>query len=64
MQSNLITSRDLSESWCLNYSTLSQWRWNGKGPKYFKIGGRILYQTEDIVAFEEQQLRTNIIGGN
>ena len=62
MQSNLITTRDLSRRWNLTSSTLTQWRWYGKGPKYLKIGGRILYRIEDIIAFEEQQLRSNTIG--
>ena len=62
MQSNLITTRDLSRRWNLTSSTLTQWRWYGKGPKYLKIGGRILYRLEDIIAFEEQHLRSNTIG--
>ncbi|MBT4879516.1 MAG: DNA-binding protein [Alphaproteobacteria bacterium] len=61
MQSNLITSHDLSRRWCVKSSTLSQWRWNGRGPKYLKIGGRILYRIDDIVAFEDLQLRKNTI---
>ena len=36
--------------------TLRFWRHMGKGPKYFKIGGRkVYYRQEDVDAWLEQQ---------
>jgi hypothetical protein len=37
--------------------TLEQWRWKGIGPRYLKIGGRVLYRLEDIEAYEAAQRR-------
>jgi hypothetical protein len=31
--------------------TLSKWRYEGVGPSYYKIGGRILYRKEDLDTF-------------
>jgi hypothetical protein len=37
--------------------TLEQWRWKGIGPRYLKIGGRVLYRLEDIEAYEAAKCR-------
>ena len=42
--------------------TLEQWRWQGKGPRYLKIGGRVVYRVEDVEAFEAVNLHVNTIG--
>lgn len=36
--------------------TLETWRSRGKGPKYYKVGGRVLYKKSDIEAFIEGSL--------
>ena len=36
-------------------STLEQWRWNGRGPKYCKIGRSCRYRIEDLKAFLEER---------
>lgn len=33
-------------------------RWEGTGPAFFKVGRRVYYRVEDVVAWEESQLRT------
>lgn len=38
-------------------ATLANWRSNGSGPKYLKIGGRVLYRRADIEAWESQNHR-------
>lgn len=45
---------ELSRRWSLSPRTLERWRWLGLGPAYLKIGGRVVYQLEDIEAFEAQ----------
>jgi hypothetical protein len=35
--------------------TLSNWRWNGAGPKFVKIGGRILYPATELAAWEQKR---------
>ena len=48
---------DLSVRWHIATRTLDNWRWKGEGPRYLKIGGRVVYRLEDIEAYEAEQLR-------
>jgi len=48
---------ELSRRWSLSPRTLEGWRSNGSGPKYLKIGGRVVYHLEDIEAFEAQMMK-------
>lgn len=43
---------DLSRRWSLSPRTLERWRWLRQGPRYLKIGGRIVYRLEDVETFE------------
>ncbi|GAA2888263.1 helix-turn-helix domain-containing protein [Microbacterium esteraromaticum] len=40
----------------VGYSTLKKWRSEGRGPKYAKIGGPVLYRPTDLDAFVESKL--------
>ena len=55
----LFTPDALSARWGIATQTLSQWRWNSKGPKYLKMGKRILYPLKEVEAFESKMLRLN-----
>jgi hypothetical protein len=35
---------------------LERWRWLRQGPRYLKIGGRIVYRLDDIEAYESAQV--------
>ena len=35
--------------------TLANWRWAGTGPKFTRVGGRILYPVDDLVAWEKNR---------
>ena len=48
---------DLSRRWSISPRTLERWRWIGQGPRYIKIGGRVIYRVEEVEAFEAQQTR-------
>jgi hypothetical protein len=37
-------------------STLSQWRWLGKGPAVYMVGGRAQYEIEDLLAVPRKLL--------
>jgi len=39
--------------------TLERWRWTGEGPRYMKVGGRVVYRLEDIEGYEAGQLRNS-----
>jgi hypothetical protein len=43
---------ELSRRWSISPRTLERWRWRRMGPRYIKIGGRVVYRIEDIEAFE------------
>lgn len=47
---------ELSRRWKLSPRTLERWRWLGLGPRYLKVGGRVIYRLEDIEEFEAMQL--------
>ena len=57
-----LDQRGLAERWRVSTRTLEQWRWQGKGPRYLKIGGRVVYRVEDVEAFEAANLHVNTIG--
>ena len=38
-------------------STLRAWRVKGRGPRYYKIGGKIFYRESDLEAWIEAQVR-------
>ena len=56
-QNTCFTQKDLAQRWTISPRTLERWRWVGDGPAYMKIGGRVVYRLEDILAFEQGQLR-------
>ena len=47
--------------WCVSHRTLERWRWTGQGPRFLKVGGRVVYRIEDIEAYEAGQLRTSTL---
>ena len=51
----------VAERWCISPRTLERWRWTGQGPRFLKIGGRVVYRVEDIESFESEQLRTSTL---
>ncbi len=52
-----INQVELSRRWRLSPRTLERWRWQGTGPHYLKVGGRIVYRLADVLAYEQLQLR-------
>jgi hypothetical protein len=57
---------DLSRRWSISPRTLERWRWLKAGPRYLKIGGRVVYRLEDVESFEAAQTKNDpgkYIGG-
>ena len=52
----------LADRWQISPCTLEQWRWQGKGPLYLKLGGRVVYRLADVEVFETTNLQANTIG--
>jgi hypothetical protein len=42
---------------------LAQWRFNGTGPRYRKVGKKILYAESDLIAFLDGAVRTGTAVG-
>ncbi|MBX9804817.1 MAG: helix-turn-helix domain-containing protein [Alphaproteobacteria bacterium] len=59
MKPSFLTSDDLADRWNMPPTTLSQWRWNGRGPEYYKMGKHIRYKIEHVETFEEERRRKN-----
>lgn len=50
---------ELAARWNISHRTLERWRWSGEGPRYIKIGGRVVYRLEDVEDYEREQLRAS-----
>lgn len=48
----MLTPRDLADRWQVPQRTLGQWRYQGTGPAYVKIGGAVRYRAADVEAYE------------
>jgi len=57
-----LTQDQLATRWHMSPRTLEQWRWLGKGPRFLKIGARVLYDEAEIEAFEAGQVCQNTHG--
>jgi len=55
MKKKWLTPREVSEIYSLNYGTLANWRCNGIGPPYRKVGGRrmVRYSVEALDRYFE-----------
>lgn len=51
-----LNQKELARRWALSHRTLERWRYEGTGPAYLKLGGRVLYRLADIEDFEANRL--------
>lgn len=53
-ETEYITPQELHVRWKgrISVRTLSNWRSLGTGPKFTKVGGRILYPLDEVIAWE------------
>lgn len=52
-----LTPKEAAERLRLTIGTLSNWRVRGEGPRFIKLGRKVLYPEAEIVAYEQRQLR-------
>ena len=57
LQRHCLNQKELARRWGISHRTLERWRYNGQGPTFLKLGGRVLYRLADIEAFEQSQLQ-------
>lgn len=58
-----LTQAELSRRWRISRFTLERWRCRGRGPRFLKIGGRVLYRLEDVEAYEVANLQDKTAAG-
>ncbi len=51
--SQRLTNEEAAAELKVKPDTLDQWRYRRKGPRYYKVGGRIQYKRSDIEAWLE-----------
>lgn len=51
----LLTPVTLAEHLGLKETTLRDWRWFKRGPKYLKIGSKVRYRMSDVEAWLESR---------
>jgi len=56
-----LNPHQLAQRWNLTYRTLERWRTQGIGPKFLKIGWRIMYRLADVEAYETAHLYSETI---
>jgi len=49
-----LTPEQLASRWQIQKKTLDNWRYQGKGPKYVRIGSRIRYPVDQVTVYEEK----------
>jgi hypothetical protein len=54
-----MSQAELARRWSISPRTLERWRWIGHGPKFLKLGGRVVYRMQDVEAYEAEQLRSS-----
>jgi predicted site-specific integrase-resolvase len=47
----MLTEAQISEMFGISQATLRTWRWQKKGPRYYKAGRNIRYKIEDVDAY-------------
>lgn len=52
-----LCQRNLARRWDVSPRTLEKWRTLGVGPAYIKIGGRVRYLLEHVLAYETENRR-------
>ncbi len=50
---------DLAARWNISHRTLQRWRRTGEGPRFVKLGGRVVYRLEDVEEYEREQIRAS-----
>ncbi len=51
---NTIEVEELAKRWGVTKKTIDNRRYRNLGPNYFKIGGKILYDLEDVQKIEKE----------
>ena len=61
MRTVYLTPDQLAARWqgTVKIATLTTWRSRGTGPKFVKLGGRVVYREDDVLDYEKKNTRGN-----
>ena len=59
MKAICMNQLELAVRWKISHRTLERWRWTGEGPKFLKVGGRVVYRLADIEEYEQAIVRSS-----
>lgn len=59
MAATHVDQKELATRWRISHRTLERWRWIGDGPKFLKLGGRVIYRMADVEDYEQTLVRTS-----
>lgn len=54
---DLMTTQEVADALRMPEGTLKYWRHIGTGPRFVKIGRRVMYRHRDVEAYVEQQIQ-------
>ena len=58
-----LLASEVSEELRIPVNTLAWWRHVGRGPKWFRVGRRVLYKRADLDQWIAEQYETTSVGG-
>jgi hypothetical protein len=56
-----LTTEELAARWKMHPKSLANWRVSGEGPRYIKLGKRVLYDVADIEAWEQKNKKKSTV---
>ena len=56
-----LSQAELAAYWRISPRTLERWRCTGNGPRFLKLGSRVVYRIADIEAFEASRLHRRTV---
>ncbi len=59
MKATCMNQLELAVRWGISHRTLERWRWTGEGPKFLKVGGRVVYRLADVEEYEQSIVRSS-----
>lgn len=52
-----MTTREVAAFLGLSAGTLCTWRYQGKGPNYYKVGSTVRYEMDDLEAWKNENVK-------
>lgn len=59
-----LTETDVARRCKLSTRTLQRWRYEGTGPAYLKLGGKVVYRLADIEEWEAESVTRPLKSGS